>query len=103
MNHAVAAADFVADRDHAHWHDQALWFIRAKRDKCAHGLPEWEELREHAAAIKQHTISHLADYLEQFERNATRLGAVVHWARDAAEHNQIVHRLLSERGVARVV
>lgn len=74
-----------------------------QRDKCAHGLPEWEELREHAAAIKQHTISHLADYLEQFEQNATRLGAVVHWARDAAEHNQIVHRLLSERGVTRVV
>jgi L-lactate dehydrogenase complex protein LldF len=103
MDHAVAAADFVADNSHAHWHDQALWFIRAKRDKCAHGLPEWEELREHAAAIKQHTIAHLADYLEQFERNATRLGAVVHWARDAAEHNRIVHGLLRDRGVTRMV
>ncbi len=103
MDHAIAAADFVADDAHAHWHDQALWFIRAKRDKCVHGLPEWEELRDRAAAIKQHTISHLADYLEQFERNATRLGAVVHWARDAAEHNAIVHGLLRERGVRRIV
>lgn len=102
-NHATAAADFVADDAHAHWHDQALWFIRAKRDKCAHSLPEWEELRERAAAIKQHTISHLADYLEQFERNAQRLGAVVHWARDADEHNRIVHGLLHDRGVKRVV
>jgi L-lactate dehydrogenase complex protein LldF len=103
MDHAAAAADFVADDEHAHWHDQALWFIRAKRDKCAHGLPEWEELRERAAAIKQHTISHLAEYLEQFERNATRLGAVVHWARDGEEHNHIVHQLLRERRITRMV
>ena len=103
MNHATAAAEFIARGEHAHWHDQALWFIRAKRDKCAHGLPEWEELRELAAAIKQHVIANLGDYLEEFERNATRLGAVVHWARDAAEHNEIVHGLLRERNVARLV
>jgi L-lactate dehydrogenase complex protein LldF len=103
MNHATAAAEFVADGPHAHWHDQALWFIRAKRDKCAHGLPEWEELRQRAAAIKQHVVAHLADLLEQFEANATRLGATVHWARDADEHNRIVHGLLERHGVRRVV
>jgi L-lactate dehydrogenase complex protein LldF len=103
MNHAAKAAEFVADNAHAHWHDQALWFVRAKRDKCAHGLAEWEELRERAAAIKRHTIAHLADLLEQFEANATRLGAVVHWAHDAAEHNHIVGGLLEEHGVRRVV
>ncbi|BBO32020.1 lactate utilization protein B [Lacipirellula parvula] len=103
FDHPTAAAEFVADDAHAHWHDQALWFIRAKRDKASQTLPEWEVLRERAAAIKQHTISHLGDYLEEFERNATRLGAVVHWARDAAEHNAIVHGLLRERGVRRMV
>jgi L-lactate dehydrogenase complex protein LldF len=103
LDHSAAANEFVADEPHAHWHDQALWFIRAKRDRCAHAIPEWEELRERAAQIKQHTIAHLGDYLEQFERNATRLGAVVHWARDAAEHNAIVHGLLRERGVRRMV
>lgn len=103
QEHPSAADAFVADDAHAHWHDQALWFIRAKRDKCAHGLPEWEVLRERAAQIKQHTISHLGDYLEQFERNATRLGAVVHWARDADEHNAIVLNLLQERNVRRMV
>src|SRR5262245_29067320 len=103
MDHAAAAAEFVSDGPHAHWHDQALWFIRAKRDKCAHGLPEWEELRERAAAIKRHVIANLADLLEQFEANATRLGAVVHWARDAEEHNRIVHGLLEQHAVRRVV
>jgi L-lactate dehydrogenase complex protein LldF len=103
MNHAAAAAEFVADGPHAHWHDQALWFIRAKRDKSAHGLPEWEELRQRAAAIKHHVVAHLADLLEQFEANATRLGATVHWARDADEHNRIVHGLLQRHDVRRVV
>jgi L-lactate dehydrogenase complex protein LldF len=60
-------------------------------------------LRDTAAAIKMHTLSRLADYLEEFERNAVANGIQVHWARDAAEHNAIVHRILSDRGVTRLV
>ncbi len=60
-------------------------------------------LRDAASAIKMHTLSHLADYLEEFERNAVANGIQVHWARDAAEHNAIVHRILSDRGVTRLV
>lgn len=100
--HATAAAEFVANDERAHWHDQALWFVRAKRDKQAHSLPEWERLRELASQVKLHTMSNLPALLEQFEANATRLGAVVHWARDAAEHNAIVHDLLAEHDVRRV-
>lgn len=103
MNHAPLAAEFVHDRPRAQWHDQTLWFVRAKRDKAAQALPEWEHLRQCAAQIKAHTQSRLADYLEQFEREATRHGAVVHWARDAAEHNQIVLDLLQDRGVRKLV
>ncbi len=101
--HPDLAAKFVADEDRMHWHDQALWFVRLKRDKMARALPEWEELRERAAAIKSHTMSRLADYLEQFEAQATRCGAQVHWARDAAEHNAIVLSILQAHGVTRVV
>src|SRR5258708_4849537 len=101
--HAPSATEFIADRQRTHWHDGALWFVRAKRDKAAQSLPEWESLREAASQIKAHTVSRLADYLEQFERNATRLGATVHWARDAAEHNQIVLDLLQKHGAKRVV
>ena len=103
MNHAQLADAFIADRPRAAWHDQTLWFVRAKRDKAAQALPEWELLRECAAAIKAHTMGRLADYLEQFESEATRRGAIVHWARDAAEHNQIVLELLQSRGVRRLV
>jgi L-lactate dehydrogenase complex protein LldF len=101
--HAANAERFVADSDRAHWHDQTLWFVRVKRDRMAQALPEWETLRETAAAIKAHTLSRLGDYLEEFERRATALGAQVHWARDAAEHNAIVLKLLADRGVKKVV
>jgi L-lactate dehydrogenase complex protein LldF len=103
MTHAERAAPFVADDERAHWHDRALWFVREKRDRAMREVPEWEELRGRAAAIKQHTLSRLAAYLEQFEERATALGAVVHWAGDAAAHNRIVHAILAERGARRVV
>jgi L-lactate dehydrogenase complex protein LldF len=101
--HAEKSAAFAANEDRAHWHDQSLWFVRAKRDRQASGIPEWEALREAASAIKTHTLSRLADYLEEFERNATANGIQVHWARDAAEHNAIVHRILASRGVTHLV
>ncbi len=103
MSHATKAAEFIADRKRATWHDQTLWFVRTKRDKAAQSLPEWELLRETASAIKAYTMAHLADLLEEFERNATRLGAKVHWARDAAEHNEIVLGILQQHNVKRLV
>ncbi len=102
VDHPRAAAKFVRDDARAHWHDQALWFVRVKRDRMAQSLPEWETLRAKAAEIKAHTVGHLAEYLEQFERQATALGAKVHWAADAAEHNQIVLDILQRHGVKQV-
>ena len=102
-NHATAAAAFVADLDRARWHDAALWAARGRRDRAARSVPEWETLRDMASHIKLHTMSRLDEYLEQFESNATRLGAQVHWARDAAEHNRIVRDILQRHGVKRVV
>ena len=103
VSHPVAADQFTADRERTRWHDQALWFVRAKRDRCAQSLPEWEDLRETASTIKHYTISHLADLLEQFESSARALGVHVHWAGDAAEHNRIVLEILQQHKVKRVV
>ena len=91
------------DNVHERMHDKNLWNARVKRDRMASAMPEWEELRELASRIKEHTLSHLDRYLEQFERNATARGAVVHWARDAAEHNQIVLEILTDRKVTSVI
>jgi len=103
MNHAPLAEKYIADRPRAAWHDATLWFVRAKRDKAAQSLPEWESLRAAASQIKAHTMSRLADYLEQFEREATRRGAIVHWAKDADEHNVIVLDILRKHGATKLV
>jgi L-lactate dehydrogenase complex protein LldF len=103
VDHAAAAARFVADEARADWHDGALWFVRQKRDLAAASVPEWETLRELASVIKEHTLSHLDEYLEQFEATALGNGLVVHWARDADEHNRIVHGILAAAGARRLV
>ena len=103
MNHPQASARFLANADRAKWHDEALWFVRSKRDVAAADIPEWEQLRQQAANIKAHTVANLKTYLQQFEQNATDLGAHVHWARDAAEHNTIVETILRDHGARRVV
>ena len=102
-SHAERAAGFVEDDARLHWHDQAVWFVRNKRDVARSFVPEWEELRSLASQIKAHTLSRLPDYLEEFEKNAVACGAQVHWARDAEEHNRIVYGILSGHGVARLV
>ena len=84
------AARFIALEVHESTHDRLVWGMRQHRDKAVAGVPQWEELRALASQIKEHTLTHLNQYLEQFEANATKLGTHVHWARDAEEHNAVV-------------
>jgi L-lactate dehydrogenase complex protein LldF len=103
VGHPEAAAVFLRDAARARGHDQAVWWVRQQRDAAARAVPDWEALRERAEAIKAHTASRLADYLEEFAERAGALGARVHWACDGASHNRIVHGLLAERGATRLV
>ncbi len=66
-------------------------------------LPEYEELREHARRIKEHTLDHLDYYLEQVEANVTARGGKVVYAADGAEACDFVVRLAKQRGVKLVV
>ena len=101
--HSIAAERVNRNPEWVTRHDQTFWSVREKRDIQAHGLPEWEQLREAASQIKKHTVTHLADYLETFERNATANGAIVHWAKDADEYNSIVMQILRQHNVKKVV
>ncbi|CCH53330.1 protein of unknown function DUF162 [Fibrisoma limi BUZ 3] len=103
MTHPEAAERFTADVDRTTWHDQSLWFIRQKRDRMTYQLPEWEQLRELASQIKEHALSRLDAYLEEFERNAQANGVQVHWAADAQEHNEIVLRIIRQHQAQRIV
>lgn len=102
-DHARAAALFLKDSEKVDHHDQTFWSVREKRDHEAFQLPEWEDLRNAADALKRHTVTHLADYLEAFERHATENGVIVHWARDAREYLDTVYDILHRHGVRKVV
>ena len=75
--------------------------IQAKRARVVGEMPDWQELREAGKQIRQHTMEHLDFYLEEFERNCTKAGGVVHWARDAAEARQIIVGLVKGVGAER--
>jgi len=103
VNQERNAEAFIADARHEENHDRVLWRLRQHRDQQRDLIPEWEELRELAGQIKEHTLTHLPDYLEEFERNATANGIHVHWALDAEEHNRIVAEIFEQHGVTRAV
>ncbi len=94
MHHPVAAEKFIQDTPRVNWHNKAVWYVREKRDKAAQDIPEWEQLRDYASAIKTDTISKLDKYLIEFEQRAIENGIKIHWAKDADTHNKIVHGIL---------
>ncbi len=103
MRHSEAAAIFNKDEQKVNWHDQALWFVRNNRDNAVNKVKGWEELRNLGSQIKAHVLSNLDNYLIQFEENAINNGVEVHWAKDAAEHNRIIHQILKENKAKKLV
>jgi L-lactate dehydrogenase complex protein LldF len=101
--HANAAAAFIKDEPRTDWHDETLWFVREKRDKAAHGVAEWELLREWASQIKDHTLSNLDNYLIEFEKKAQANGIIVHWAANGDEHNRIIYEIIHKNNISRIV
>lgn len=82
---------------------EATATIRMKRDQRVSELPDWEELRHSAAAIKRYSLDHLPELLEQLEENVLAHGGQVHWARNAEEANQIAFRVAASHQVDEVV
>src|SRR5215203_3577972 len=61
-----------------------------KRAKAAAALPEFNDLRDSARAIKDHVLDNLDLYLEAYERKVTETGGHVHWAANAVEARGLV-------------
>lgn len=101
--HSIEAKKFLGNSERASWHNDALFFVRMKRDKQASDVPEWEDLRKRASQIKRHTITNLPVYLEAFERNCLANGVRVHWAADASDMNEAVFEIIKEHGAHRLV
>jgi L-lactate dehydrogenase complex protein LldF len=73
---------------------KALGSVRSgfiqKRAASVDALPEFEALRDHARAIKDHTLAHLDLYLEAFEEKVAENGGEVHYAETAAEACELI-------------
>jgi L-lactate dehydrogenase complex protein LldF len=103
IDQAENAELFLEDHKHEQNFDRILWMMRLARDHAAAAVPEWEQLRDLASAAKEHVLSHLAEYLEQFEESAKRNGVHVHWAADAHDHNQIVFDIMAKHGATTLI
>jgi L-lactate dehydrogenase complex protein LldF len=77
--------------------------IRGKRAAVVGEVPDWAELREAGRAIKAATMARLDEHLIALEEQVTARGGTVHWARDAAEADEIVTRLVQATGADEVV
>jgi L-lactate dehydrogenase complex protein LldF len=67
------------------------------------GLPDYQELRTQANALKKHTIDNLDYYLEEFERNVTARGGKVVYCKDGTEVSDFVLALAKERAAHLIV
>src|SRR5512139_3507456 len=69
------------------------------RAKAVAEFGVWEEVRSHAAKVRDRALANLDAYLLEFEANATRRGAVVHWAESAEEACAIIVGIARDNGV----
>src|ERR1019366_2350609 len=70
---------------------------------AADALPDYQELRTQANAVKKHTIENLDYYLEEFERNVEAHGGKVVYAKDGTEVADFVLALAKDRGARLIV
>ncbi|WP_046865789.1 LutB/LldF family L-lactate oxidation iron-sulfur protein [Microvirga massiliensis] len=73
-----------------------------KRAAVAARLPEFEDLRDAARDIKNHTLQHLDLYLEAYEEKVRASGGHVHFARTAEEARNIVLEICRAAGARTV-
>jgi L-lactate dehydrogenase complex protein LldF len=84
----------------------ALKFVEvnfiSRRQEAADALPEFEELRDSARDIKDHTLAHLDLYLEEYEKRAREQGARVHYAVTSQDAREIVLDICRKLGAKTV-
>jgi L-lactate dehydrogenase complex protein LldF len=99
----AAAREALGDSQLRHNLAHATTTIRAKRAGVVAELPDWEELREAGAAIKDYALATLPEQLERLEESVARAGGTVHWAPDAVAANRIVADIARAHGADELI
>jgi L-lactate dehydrogenase complex protein LldF len=66
-------------------------------------LDNFEDIRQAAADIRDHCLSYLDVYLEEWERNAKAAGTIVHWAESYEEVNRLVLEIAQKNSVRKII
>ena len=66
-------------------------------------LSDSSQLRDHAKRIKEYTLAHLDQYLEQLESAVQKAGGTVHWAATAEDARQIILQIARASNCRRAV
>jgi L-lactate dehydrogenase complex protein LldF len=74
-----------------------------KRADAFAPVADLEALRDKASALRLQVLDRLQEYEEMFASRATKAGAAVHRAKDAAAAREIIARILKNRGAKTVV
>jgi L-lactate dehydrogenase complex protein LldF len=82
---------------------QATDTFGAKRADAFAPVADLEALRDKASALRLQVLDRLQEYEEMFASRATRAGATVHRAKDAAAAREIIAGILTDRGAKTVV
>ena len=77
--------------------------LKQNRIDSVGALPDYQEQRTQANAIKKHAIDNLDFYLEEFERNVEARGGKVVYCKDATEVSDFVLDLARKRGSKLIV
>ncbi|MCX8515450.1 MAG: lactate utilization protein B, partial [Alphaproteobacteria bacterium] len=64
---------------------------------------EWQEWRNRATEIKDHSLAHLDIYLEAFEKNLTAAGGQLHWCMTPEEANETITAICRQHQAQLVV
>jgi L-lactate dehydrogenase complex protein LldF len=73
-----------------------------KRAKARAKLPEFDQIRDAARDLKNHTLANLDLYLERYEENVLAHGGHVHWAETAEDARRIVLEICQNAGATTV-
>ena len=74
----------------------------AKRRAATDALPEFEQLRDSARDIKNHTLAHLDLYIEEYEKKVVASGGHVHFAETAEDARAIILDICRKRNAKTV-
>ncbi|NLF08385.1 MAG: lactate utilization protein, partial [Pirellulaceae bacterium] len=108
--HHLDGAEFLTEKTKGLYEPDAPASLGINADRSSKSnravtdsVPYFQDWREAAHRVKQYAIANLDKLLAEFERNISARGAIVLWAKDAAEANEHVLRIAREHNVKSVV